>query len=109
MDFMPYVYLKCTLGSRTFKNGRTWLINIQEYHLDLFCHKYKDITLCECMVATMIILMHKKYTSITTPLVLMNMQFSPIYKLKYAQYLNVDEEVQFIVYSWCSPNSTWNK
>ena len=58
-----------------------------------------DITLCECMVATMIIIMHKKYTSITTPLVLMNMKFIPIYKLKYAQYLNVDEEVQLIVYS----------
>ena len=61
------------------------------------------------MVATMIILMHKKCSSITTPLVLMNMQINPIYKLKYAQYLNVDENVQLIAYSWCSRYSTWNK
>ena len=67
--------------------------------LTYFVTNTNDITLCEFMVATMIILVHKKYTSITTPLALMNMQFSSIYKLKYAQYLNVDEEVQLIVYS----------
>ena len=36
-------------------------------------------------------------------LLTMNMQFSPISKLGYGQYVSIDEEIQFVVHSWCSP------
>ena len=40
-----------------------------------------------------------KHTSIIMPLLTMNMQFSPILKLGYGQYVSIDEEIQFVVHS----------